>query len=268
MPERVLCLTRVLERVLGSAASVAQCAAGAALAAPLVDSMLELRAQLAPSWDGLVHRRVRWRSPGRAGGDTPMKVATRERAGWQLIEAQHVHSGMEVTHWLARRTQPAVPGEAAVQRSRRVWASSGPAPSGSAVSGPAPMRALCPADGSATAVLTPELVAAWARASGDMNAIHLQPGRALEAGLGVGSQDVVAHGLLLVAVRAAMAARTEAADSAGFGATGSGGEAWMTAALAVPPQGTWVRLAGADGAELEGPGGTVVRWRRWGEEGL
>lgn len=43
-------------------------------------------------------------------------------------------------------------------------------------------------------------VTAWARASGDRNALHLVPGAAHDAGLAAGREEIVAHGLLLAAL--------------------------------------------------------------------
>jgi len=52
--------------------------------------------------------------------------------------------------------------------------------------------------------LTDADIASGADVSGDRNPIHLLPGRAAEAGLSAGSNEVVAHGLLLGAISLAL----------------------------------------------------------------
>ena len=47
-------------------------------------------------------------------------------------------------------------------------------------------------------------LSAWARAGADPNIIHLRPGAARAAGLAVGGDEAVAHGLLLAALSLAV----------------------------------------------------------------
>ena len=54
-------------------------------------------------------------------------------------------------------------------------------------------------------------VAAWSRAGGDCNRLHLVPGAAQAAGLRAGREGVIAHGLLLAAVSLALVPAGESA---------------------------------------------------------
>ena len=54
-------------------------------------------------------------------------------------------------------------------------------------------------------------VAAWSRAGGDCNRLHLVPGAARAAGLRAGREGVIAHGLLLAAVSLALVPAGESA---------------------------------------------------------
>ena len=149
------------------------------------------------AWEGLVHRRCRMSaSPAGAeaatGRAVPDGVSIRqvERAGWELVQAtvKVLVMGRHwcVTHELARRTRPSQQG--AVDHGKLTVPGAGfdtPPDSG--------FYRLTDAD-----------IASWADVSGDRNPIHLLPGRAAEAGLSAGSNEVVAHGLLLGAISLAL----------------------------------------------------------------
>jgi len=112
------------------------------------------------------------------------------RAGWELIrttvEVRVGGGSWQVTHELARRTLP--PRQNTVDK-RKLTAPEA--------------RFDTPSD-SVFYRLTDADIASWADVSGDRNPIHLLPGRAAEAGLSAGSNEVVAHGLLLGAISLAL----------------------------------------------------------------
>ena len=91
-----------------------------------------------------------------------------------------------VTHELARRTRPSQQG--AVDHGKLT----------------APGAGFDTPPDSGFYRLTDADIASWADVSGDRNPIHLLPGRAAEAGLSAGSNEVVAHGLLLGAISLAI----------------------------------------------------------------
>ena len=151
----------------------------------------------AAAWEGLVHRRCRMSARPEAdaaalGVDAADGGSIRqvERAGWELIQAT-VEAPAEgqywrVTHELARRTSPS--GADAVDKRKLT----------------APGAGFDTPSGCVFYRLADSDVVSWAQASGDRNPIHLLPGRAAEAGLSVGSGEVVAHGLLLGAISLAL----------------------------------------------------------------
>ena len=177
-------------------------------------------------------------------------IDTRTRAGWWLVRARTAvgagragerwPDGAVVVHDLARRlddgdsTSPRAPGPLpAVQNAPGSADRSGPRlrpapadarargvgePTGSRGSeGPSSLsgfsklgngRAL--SNGRAVRVSALD-VAAWSRAGGDCNRLHLVPGAARAAGLPAGREDVIAHGLLLAAVSLALVPAGESA---------------------------------------------------------
>ena len=151
----------------------------------------------AAAWEGLVHRRCRMSARPEAdaaalGVDAADGGSIRqvERAGWELLQAtaEVAVAGWcwTVTHELARRTSPS--GADAVENGTLT----------------APGAGFDTPSGCVFYRLADSDVVSWAQASGDRNPIHLLPGRAAEAGLSVGSGEVVAHGLLLGAISLAL----------------------------------------------------------------
>ena len=149
------------------------------------------------AWEGLVHRRCRMSASSTGGGAATgpavaegVSVRQVERAGWELLQAtaEVMVEGQywRVTHELARRTSPS--GADAVENGTLT----------------APGAGFDTPSGCVFYRLTDSDVVSWAQASGDRNPIHLLPGRAAEAGLSVGSGEVVAHGLLLGAISLAL----------------------------------------------------------------
>lgn len=175
---------------------------GATAILPAVQALHRIQSRLRDcrgeaAWEGLVHRRCRMSVSPTGGGVAPgadaadgISIRQVERAGWELIQAT-VEVPVEgrywrVTHDLARRTSP--PGPDAVENGAL----------------PAPGAGFDTLAGCVFYRLTDSDVVSWAQASGDRNPIHLLPGRAAEAGLSVGSGEVVAHGLLLGAISLAL----------------------------------------------------------------
>ncbi|QPL05790.1 MULTISPECIES: MaoC/PaaZ C-terminal domain-containing protein [Actinomyces] len=197
------CLSSVLARLTWESDGVAEVTARATrLLLPALTTLAALRPHLG-TWDGIVHRRCRLvplsgsgegaRSGGgqrrRGGGETDgvdSRPAWLPAArGWRTLTVSLVDGGIEATHWLARHDGGA--------EARTATAS----PSAPPLSG---------ADaGEQELLLTPAELAAWARATGDRNALHLVPGAAARAGLEAGEADVVAHGTLLAALSLAVA---------------------------------------------------------------
>ena len=221
-------MTRVVARILARDARCAdplRCArSGVEAILPAVLGLVRARPSLpAGDRDGPVHRRCRIRR--RPDGAAPPAPRSTARAGWELtVVVVHVDR-WEVTHWLAHRLERT--GGAGVEgvgadggpRARvendgaRLEPSAGRSCSrvriggGGARVGKDGLRA---PDASATAdvVARPRIdaadLSAWARAGADPNIIHLRPGAARAAGLAVGGDEAVAHGLLLAALSLAV----------------------------------------------------------------
>ena len=214
-------MTRVVARILARDARCAdpqRCArSGVEAVLPAALGLVCARSSV-PAGDrnGLVHRRCRIRR--RPDGAVPPAPRCAVRAGWELT-AVVVHVGRwEVTHWLARHLERTGGGGA-----EGVGADGGPRarvendgarlePSagrscGGARAGKDGLRA---PDAGATADALARLridaadLSAWARAGADPNIIHLRPGAARAAGLAVGGDEAVAHGLLLAALSLAV----------------------------------------------------------------
>lgn len=183
-------LTPLLAPVLGEEAHRAASRASAAIL-PAVEALGRLRGEpgLTP-WDGLVHRRCLV-TPGEDGSATAqpgVRITRLKRAGWEITTARttlrRATGNLSVTHELARAlSSPAATGP----RARAGEAHGGPLTSSD--------RLLH---------LGRPQVAAWARASGDDNALHLEPGAAGRAGLAAAGHEVVAHGLMLAALSLAL----------------------------------------------------------------
>ena len=217
-------MTRVVARILARDARCAdpqRCArSGVEAVLPAALGLVRARSSV-PAGDrnGLVHRRCRIRR--RPDGAAPPAPRSTARAGWELT-AVVVHVGRwEVTHWLARCLERAggaeVVGAGADPRAggdgARLEPSAGRSCGGVQVGGGegrAGKDGLRAPDASATADALARLridaadLSAWARAGADPNDIHLRPGAARAAGLAVGGDEVVAHGLLLAALSLAV----------------------------------------------------------------
>ena len=177
---------------------------GAATVLPAVLALQQIQERVrahggADSWNGLLHRRCLMISSGSGAGapgtfqSSPGPSVQRvARAGRELIRAvAEVRVGgrrWRVVHELARRTSVDRPATAVQGKLTELGAGFDPL-----------------ADG-VFYRLGSDDVAAWAEATGDRNAIHLLPGRAAKAGLQVGPDDVVAHGLLVGALSLAVCA--------------------------------------------------------------
>ena len=217
-------MTRVVARILARDARCAdpqRCArSGVEAVLPAALGLVRARSSV-PAGDrnGLVHRRCRIRR--RPDGAVPPAPRRTVRAGWELT-AVVVHVGRwEVTHWLARCLERAggaeVVGAGADPRAggdgARLEPSAGRSCGGVQVGGGegrAGKDGLRVPDASATAGAAARLridaadLSAWARAGADPNDIHLRPGAARAAGLAVGGDEAVAHGLLLAALSLAV----------------------------------------------------------------
>ena len=217
-------MTRVVARILARDARCAdpqRCArSGVEAVLPAALGLVRARSSVpAGDWNGLVHRRCRIRR--RPDGAVPSAPRCAVRAGWELT-AVVVHVGRwEVTHWLARCLERAggaeVVGAGADPRAggdgARLEPSAGRSCGGVQVGGGegrAGKDGLRVPDASATAGAAARLridaadLSAWARAGADPNDIHLRPGAARAAGLAVGGDEAVAHGLLLAALSLAV----------------------------------------------------------------
>ena len=221
-------MTRVVARILARDARFAdpqRCArSGVEAILPAVLGLVRARSSVpAGDRDGLVHRRCRIRR--RPDGGAPPATRCAVRAGWELtVVVVHVDR-WEVTHWLARHLERA--GGAGVggvgadgdPRARveddgaRLESSAGRSCSRIRIGGSgarAGKDGLRAPDAGATAdaVARPRIdaadLSAWARAGADPNIIHLRPGAARAAGLAVGGDEAVAHGLLLAALSLAV----------------------------------------------------------------
>ena len=221
-------MTRVVARILARDARCAdpqRCArSGVEAILPAALGLVRARSSVpAGDRDGLVHRRCRIRR--RPDGAVPPAPRCAVRAGWELT-AVVVHVGRwEVTHWLARCLERAggaeVVGAGGDPRARaraggdgaRLGPSASRSCGGVQVGGGggrAGKDGLRAPDANATADALARLridaadLSAWARAGADPNDIHLRPGAARSAGLAVGGDEAVAHGLLLAALSLAV----------------------------------------------------------------
>lgn len=177
---------------------------GATAVLPAVLALQQLQERVrahggADSWNGLLHRRCLMILSGsgeaasEAFQNSPGPSLRRiVHAEWELVRAVvEVRVGgrqWRVVHELARRTPVDRPATAVRGKLTELGAGFDP-----------------PDDG-AFYRLGSDDIAAWAEATGDRNAIHLLPGRAARAGLQVGPDDVVAHGLLVGALSLAVCA--------------------------------------------------------------
>lgn len=177
---------------------------GATAVLPAVLALQQLQERVrahggADSWNGLLHRRCLMILSGsgeaasEAFQNSPGPSLRRiVHAEWELIRAVvEVRVGgrqWRVVHELARCTPVDRPATAVRGKLTELGAGFDP-----------------PDDG-AFYRLGSDDIAAWAEATGDRNAIHLLPGRAARAGLQVGPDDVVAHGLLVGALSLAVCA--------------------------------------------------------------
>ena len=261
-------MTRVVARILardGRRADPQRCArSGVEAILPAALGLVRARSSV-PAGDrnGLVHRRCRIRR--RPAGAVPPAPRRTVRAGWELT-AVVVHVGRwEVTHWLARCLERAggaeVVGAGADPRAggdgARLGPSAGRSCGGVQVGGGggrAGKDGLRAPDASATAGAVARLridaadLSAWARAGADPNDIHLRPGAARSAGLAVGGDEAVAHGLLLAALSLAVVPlRARGVDLR------------FTAPVAVPLAGGPAVVAVTGGGDLADRRGTALR---------
>lgn len=223
-------MTRVVARILARDARFAdpqRCArSGVEAVLPAVLGLVCARSSLpAGDRDGLVHRRCRIRRRPDGGAPPPLAPRSTVRAGWELTAVVVHVDRWEVTHWLARHLERTGGGGAegvgagggprarAGNDEARLEPSAGRSCSririggGGARAGKDGLRA---PDAGATADAVARLgidaadLSAWARAGADPNIIHLRPGAARAAGLAVGGDEAVAHGLLLAALSLAV----------------------------------------------------------------
>ncbi|WP_103063856.1 MaoC/PaaZ C-terminal domain-containing protein [Actinomyces qiguomingii] len=194
---------------------------------------------------GLIHRRCRlapahgdarnWPAPEPTTHPSiapveSVSLARTNSRGWELIRCTAVvrqaglawESGVRVVHDLARRTTASArtPGVA-------VPASALP-----------PIRML---------TLNAGDLCAWARATADNNPIHLHAGAALNAGMAVEEDEIVAHGLLLGAVSLALVPAAGTVDLR------------LTGAVRLPLNGTAALCAHTDGSLTAGGSGVLAR---------
>lgn len=159
---------------------------------PALELLSDLHGGGRLAWDGLVHRRLRLvpPPPGQAGTTAQPQLVTTWCGGWGLTQATATAGGWRATAWLARRDDPrCLPQE--------------PPPARTA---PSEARSSRP-----ELVVRDEDVKAWARASGDDNRIHLEPGAGRRIGL-TARDGLVAHGMLLVALSLALVPAREGLD--------------------------------------------------------
>lgn len=198
-------------------------AVAAAAIAPAVEALgLLADGALNAPWDGLVHRRCRIRPAARDAGGADAVAEPRgrgvslrslrsaERAGWWIARAEAEVDGILVIHELARRSAASTPVEPTTGAPLDAApGAADPLETGrQAVRAPSDLPAApSPVPAAVTVRLTPDRVTAWAEATGDRNALHLRPGAARAAGLPVGADEVVAHGLLLATLSLAVVPR-------------------------------------------------------------
>ena len=249
-------MTRVVARILARDARCAdplRCArSGVEAILPAVLGLVRARPSLpAGDRDGPVHRRCRIRR--RPDGAAPPAPRSTARAGWELtVVVVHVDR-WEGTHWLAHRLERAGGAElvggtgAGAERA----GAGGDLRARAGKNGFRAPGAGASADADAAARLRIDAadLSAWARASADPGAIHLRPGAARAAGLAVGGDEVVAHGLLLAALSLAVVPpeRTRGVDLR------------FTAPVAVPLAGGSAEGAVAGRGDLADRRGTALR---------
>ena len=249
-------MTRVVARILARDARSAdplRCArSGVEAILPAVLGLVRARPSLpAGDRDGPVHRRCRIRR--RPDGAAPPAPRSTARAGWELtVVVVHVDR-WEVTHWLAHRLERAGGAElvggtgAGAERA----GAGGDLRARAGKNGFRAPGAGASADADAAARLRIDAadLSAWARAGADPGAIHLRPGAARAAGLAVGGDEVVAHGLLLAALSLAVVPpeRTRGVDLR------------FTAPVAVPLAGGSAEVAVTGRGYLADRRGTALR---------
>ena len=249
-------MTRVVARILARDARASdplRCArSGVEAILPAVLGLVRARPSLpAGDRDGPVHRRCRIRR--RPDGAAPPAPRSTARAGWELtVVVVHVDR-WEVTHWLAHRLERAGGAElvggtgAGAERA----GAGGDSRARAGKNGFRAPGAGANADADAAARLRIDAadLSAWARAGADPGAIHLRPGAARSAGLAVGGDEVVAHGLLLAALSLAVVPpeRTRGVDLR------------FTAPVAVPLAGGSAEVAVTGRGDLADRWGTALR---------
>ena len=216
-------MTRVVARILARDARASdplRCArSGVEAILPAVLGLVRARPSLpAGDRDGPVHRRCRIRR--RPDGAAPPAPRSTARAGWELtVVVVHVDR-WEVTHWLAHRLERtggtgADAGGVGAHGGPRARAGGGgvrlePSAGRSCGGARGGENGARNSDAGATAgaAARPRIdaadLSAWASAGADPSTIHLRPGAARAAGLAVGGDEVVAHGLLLAALSLAV----------------------------------------------------------------
>lgn len=267
-------MTRVVARILARDARFAdpqRCAqSGVEAILPAVLGLVRARSSIpAGDRDGLVHRRCRIRRRPDGGAPPPSPRST-ARAGWELTVVVVNAGRWEVTHWLARHLErtggagaegagaDGDPRARAGNDGARLEPSAGRSCGGVQVGGGggrAGKNGLRAPDAGATAdaVARPRIdaadLSAWARAGADPNIIHLRPGAARAAGLAVGGDEAVAHGLLLAALSLAVVPLGRA----------RGVDLRFTAPVAVPLAGGSTAVAVTGRGDLVDRRGTALR---------
>lgn len=257
-------MTRVVARILARDARCAdplRCArSGVEAILPAVLGLVRARPSLpAGDRDGPVHRRCRIRR--RPDGAAPPAPRSTARAGWELtVVVVHVDR-WEVTHWLAHRLERAGGTERTGGAGAECAGGTGTGAERAGAGGDSRARAgkngfrapgagaNADADAAARLRIDAADLSAWARASADPGAIHLRPGAARAAGLAVGGDEVVAHGLLLAALSLAVVPpeRTRGVDLR------------FTAPVAVPLAGGSAEVAVTGRGDLADRRGTALR---------
>lgn len=260
-------MTRVVARILARDARASdplRCArSGVEAILPAVLGLVRARPSLpAGDRDGPVHRRCRIRR--RPDGAAPPAPRSTARAGWELtVVVVHVDR-WEVTHWLAHRLERAGGAElvggtgAGAECAGGTGTGTGAERAGAggdlrARAGKNGFRApgagaSADADAAARLRIDAADLSAWARASADPNDIHLRPGAARAAGLAVGGDEAVAHGLLLAALSLAVVPlRARGVDLR------------FTAPVAVPPAGGPTAVSVTGRGDLADRRGTALR---------
>ena len=249
-------MTRVVARILARDARASdplRCArSGVEAILPAVLGLVRARPSLpAGDRDGPVHRRCRIRR--RPDGAAPPAPRSTARAGWELTAVVVHVDRWEVTHWLAHRLERAGGAElvggtgAGAERA----GAGGDSRARAGKNGFRAPGAGANADADAAARLRIDAadLSAWARASADPGAIHLRPGAARAAGLAVGGDEVVAHGLLLAALSLAVVPPERI----------RGVDLRFTAPVAVPLAGGSAEVAVTGRGDLADRWGTALR---------